>query len=99
MRPGQEATIKVDAYPDHRFKAHVVSLSPGTGSDFAVLPPENATGNWVKVVQRLPVRLEFDELDPNRPLFSGISVTAKVDTGHRRSWREPPPSASATDVK
>ena len=61
MRPGQEATIDVDAYPDRTFKAHVVSMSPGTGSDFAVLPPENATGNWVKVVQRLPVRLEFDE--------------------------------------
>jgi membrane fusion protein (multidrug efflux system) len=99
MRPGQEATVKVDAYPDHRFKAHVVSMSPGTGSDFAVLPPENATGNWVKVVQRLPVRLEFDELDPNRPLFSGISVTAKVDTGHYRTWRHPPQPAPAADVK
>lgn len=44
---------------------------------------------WVKVVQRLPVRLEFDEIDPKRPLFSGISVTARVDTGHRRSWRHP----------
>ncbi|WP_423968653.1 HlyD family efflux transporter periplasmic adaptor subunit [Bradyrhizobium sp.] len=88
MRPGQPATIDVDAYPDHTFKAHVVSMSPGTGSDFAVLPPENATGNWVKVVQRLPVRLELDEIDPNRPLFSGMSVTARVDTGHRLSWRD-----------
>jgi membrane fusion protein (multidrug efflux system) len=86
MRPGQGATIDVDAYPDHKFKAHIVSMSPGTGSDFAVLPPENATGNWVKVVQRLPVRLEFDEVDPERPLFSGISVTARVDTGYR-FWR------------
>src|SRR6516225_2656990 len=74
MRPGQEATIDVDAYPDRTFRAHIVSMSPGTGSDFAVLPPENATGNWVKVVQRLPVRVELDELDPKRPLFSGISV-------------------------
>jgi membrane fusion protein (multidrug efflux system) len=89
MRVGQEATIDVDVYPGRSFKAHVVSLSPGTGSDFAVLPPENATGNWVKVVQRLPVRLEFDETDPDRPLFSGISVTARVDTGYRRSWRHP----------
>ena len=84
MRVGQAATIDVDAYPDRTFKAHVVSMSPGTGSDFAVLPPENATGNWVKVVQRLPVRLELDETDPNRPLFSGISVTARVDTGYCR---------------
>jgi membrane fusion protein (multidrug efflux system) len=86
MRAGQEATIDVDAYPDHTFTAHVVSMSPGTGSDFAVLPPENATGNWVKVVQRLPVRLELDETDPNRPLFSGISVTARVDTGYCSAW-------------
>ncbi|UPK38339.1 HlyD family secretion protein [Bradyrhizobium sp. 186] len=86
MRPGQEATIDVDVYPDRTFKAHIVSMSPGTGSDFSVLPPENATGNWVKVVQRLPVRLELDDLDPNWPLFSGISVTARVDTGYRRTW-------------
>ena len=96
MRPGQQATIAVDAYPDRKFKAHVVSMSPGTGSDFAVLPPENATGNWVKVVQRLPVRLELDELDPKRPLFSGISVTARVDTGYR-SWRHLLQPALATE--
>jgi membrane fusion protein, multidrug efflux system len=89
MRPGQAATVKVDVYPDRAFKAHIISLSPGTGSDFAVLPPENATGNWVKVVQRLPVRLELDQVDPDRPLFSGISVTVRVDTGYRRTWRHP----------
>lgn len=88
MRPGQTASIDVDAYPGRSFKARIVSMSPGTGSDFAVLPPENATGNWVKVVQRLPVRLEFDEIDPNQPLFSGISVTARVDTGYRRTLRQ-----------
>ncbi len=87
MRPGQAAALSVDAFPDRTFRAHVVSMSPGTGSDFAVLPPENATGNWVKVVQRLPVRLELDEIDPAQPLFSGISVTARVDTGYRLSWR------------
>jgi membrane fusion protein, multidrug efflux system len=99
MRPGQGATIDVDAYPDHKFKAHIVSMSPGTGSDFAVLPPENATGNWVKVVQRLPVRLELDEVDPNRPLFSGISVTARVDTGYRSTWPLPFGHAFAKEVK
>jgi membrane fusion protein (multidrug efflux system) len=98
MRPGQEATIDVDAYPDRTFRAHIVSMSPGTGSDFAVLPPENATGNWVKVVQRLPVRLELDEVDPSRPLFSGISVTARVDTGHRRTWRHPLQLVLATEA-
>jgi membrane fusion protein, multidrug efflux system len=96
LRSGQEATIDVDAYPDHRFKAHVVSMSPGTGSDFAVLPPENATGNWVKVVQRLPVRLELDAVDPNRPLFSGISVTVGVNTGCRNTWCHPLQAALAT---
>ena len=99
MRPGQEARIEVDAYPDRKFKAHIVSMSPGTGSEFSVLPPENATGNWVKVVQRLPVRLELDEIDPKRPLFSGISVTAWVDTGYRRTWLRLFQNAPAADVK
>ena len=76
MRVGQPATIKVDAY-DHDLKAHVVSFSPGTGSSFALLPPENATGNWVKVVQRLPVRLALDESAPQ--LSAGLSAKAKVD--------------------
>ena len=83
MRAGPAATIEVDAYPGHPFKAHVTSMSPGTGSQFALLPPENATGNWVKVVQRLPVRLEFDAPDPKRPLYAGISVTARIDTRGR----------------
>jgi membrane fusion protein (multidrug efflux system) len=98
MRPGQEAAIDVDAYPDRSFKAHVVSMSPGTGSDFAVLPPENATGNWVKVVQRLPVRLELDGIDPSRPLFSGISVNVRVDTGYRRTWHHPFQSVLAAEA-
>jgi membrane fusion protein (multidrug efflux system) len=97
MHPGQPAELTVDAFPDHSFKAHVVSLSPGTGSDFAVLPPENATGNWVKVVQRLPVRLELDKIDPNQPLFSGLSVTARVDTGYR-FWRHPLPIMLTTEA-
>ena len=89
MRPGQEATISIDTYPDHVFKAHVISMSPGAGSDFALLPPENATGNWVKVVQRVPVRLELDEADPAFPLFSGTSATVKVDTGYHTPWWHP----------
>jgi membrane fusion protein (multidrug efflux system) len=76
MRVGQPATIKVDAY-DQPLKAHVASFSPGTGSSFALLPAENATGNWVKVVQRLPVRLALDETPPN--LSVGLSAHAKVD--------------------
>jgi membrane fusion protein (multidrug efflux system) len=96
MHPGEEATITVDAYAGHNFRAHIVSMSPGTGSEFAVLPPENATGNWVKVVQRLPVRLVFDETDPARPLFSGISGTVRVDTGCEPNWRHPFQDACGT---
>jgi membrane fusion protein (multidrug efflux system) len=89
MRPGQTATITLDTYPDRPFKAHVISMSPGAGADFALLPPENATGNWVKVVQRVPVRLELDDADPAIPLFSGTSATVEVDTGHRTPWWYP----------
>jgi membrane fusion protein, multidrug efflux system len=88
MRPGQTAIVDVDTYPGHAFKAHVVSISPGTGSEFSVLPPENATGNWVKVVQRMPVRLEFDAIDPKWPLYSGMSVTAHV-AAHRGAGAAP----------
>jgi membrane fusion protein (multidrug efflux system) len=82
MRVGQPATVDIDAYPDVTFKAHVQSLSPGTGSEFSVLPAQNATGNWVKVVQRLPVRIVLDNPDPNRPLRAGMSVNVEVDTGY-----------------
>jgi membrane fusion protein, multidrug efflux system len=86
MRPGQSATVEIDTYPDVVFPAKVQSLSPGTGLTFSLLPAENATGNWVKVVQRLPVRLSFGELDPNHPLAAGLSATVEVDTGYRRPW-------------
>jgi membrane fusion protein (multidrug efflux system) len=86
MRPGQEATIEIDTYPGHVFPAKVVSLSPGTGLTFSLLPPENATGNWVKVVQRLPVRLTLEDMPPDLPLHAGLSVTAEVDTKHQNPW-------------
>jgi membrane fusion protein (multidrug efflux system) len=86
MRPGQEATVEVDTYPDVAFHAKVESLSPGTGLTFSLLPAENATGNWVKVVQRLPVRLSLDHFDHNAPLNAGLSATVEVDTRHRRPW-------------
>ena len=84
MKLGQEATIEVDTYPDRVFKGTVASISPGTGSEFSVLPPQNATGNWVKVVQRLPVRIVLTDNDSEMPLRSGMSVTAEVDTNFRR---------------
>jgi len=86
MRPGQEATVEIDTYPDVEFHAKVESLSPGTGLTFSLLPPENATGNWVKVVQRLPVRLVLENVGGDTPLHAGLSATVNVDTQYRRPW-------------
>jgi membrane fusion protein (multidrug efflux system) len=83
---GQSVTLDVDAFPNHVFKGTVGSLSPGTGAQFAILPPQNATGNFVKVVQRVPVRIYFDKNDRFvRKLKAGMSVYATIDTNHRRS--------------
>lgn len=96
MRPGQSATVRIDAYPGRKFRARVSSLSPGTGAQFSLLPPENATGNWVKVVQRVPVRLQLDERDMDEVvLHSGLSVLVTVDTEHRRHLLgDDPPAVS-----
>jgi membrane fusion protein (multidrug efflux system) len=80
MRPGQPVTVKVDAYPQHVFQAHVDSLQRGSGARFSLLPPENATGNYVKVVQRVPVKILFDtSADQHWPLGPGMSVVPTVD--------------------
>lgn len=93
VREGQTATITVDAYPDHTWQARLISIAPATGAEFSILPPQNATGNWVKVVQRLPVRLVVDDQSTGPPLRAGMSVVAKIDTGHQRDL--PPIIASA----
>jgi membrane fusion protein (multidrug efflux system) len=85
LKVGQPVTIDVDSFPDHPFHGTVSSVSPGTGAQFAILPPQNASGNWVKVVQRLPVRIAFDPGQDISSLRSGMSVTAEIDTRHRRS--------------
>jgi membrane fusion protein, multidrug efflux system len=83
---GQPVTIDVDAFPDHVFKGTVGSLSPGTGAQFAILPPQNATGNFVKVVQRVPIRIYFDRNDKFvQKLKAGMSAYTSIDTGHHRS--------------
>jgi len=84
LRVGQKATLDVDSFPDHSFKGTVVAVSPGTGSQFSILPPQNATGNWVKVVQRVPVRIAFDKNEDTHLLRSGMSVVVDIDTGHSR---------------
>jgi membrane fusion protein (multidrug efflux system) len=76
IRPGDRATVTVDMYPRHPFPAVVESVSGGSGAAFSLLPPQNATGNWVKVTQRVPVRVRVTELDPQYPLR--IGTTAKV---------------------
>jgi membrane fusion protein (multidrug efflux system) len=79
MRPGQRAEVEVDAFPGRTFKAHVDSIQSGTGAEFSLLPPQNATGNYVKVVQRVPVKIVFDEpLPEDLPLVSGMSVVPTV---------------------
>jgi membrane fusion protein (multidrug efflux system) len=90
MRPGDSATVQIDAYPGHTLRAVVASITPGTGSQFSVLPPENATGNWVKVVQRLDVRLRLLGAPP--AVRSGLSASVTVDTRRRGAQR---PAAAA----
>jgi membrane fusion protein, multidrug efflux system len=84
IKPGDPATLTVDAYPDTTLKATVESIGAGTGATFSLLPAQNATGNWVKVVQRVPVRLKILDGNAGVTLRAGLSVSATVDTGHVR---------------
>jgi membrane fusion protein (multidrug efflux system) len=85
MRPGQPVTVKVDAYPGTKWTGEVESISPAAAQEFSLLPAQNTSGNWVKVVQRVPVRVRVDTSDGRLPpLRAGMSVEAEVDTGHRR---------------
>ena len=84
VRVGQSAKVTVDAYPGFVWEAKVESISPATGAEFSLLPPQNATGNWVKVVQRVPVRLSVAQQPNTPPLRTGISVVVEIDTGHER---------------
>lgn len=79
LRPGQRADIKVDAFPDLKLEGIVGTIGAGTGSEFSILPAQNATGNWVKVTQRVPVRIELPT-SPERALIAGLSVQVEIDT-------------------
>jgi membrane fusion protein, multidrug efflux system len=85
LRPGQSVALDVDAFPGQTFHGTVAAVSPGTGAQFAILPPQNASGNWVKVVQRVPVRIAFDPDQDTKDLRSGMSVKVEIDTGRSRS--------------
>lgn len=83
LSPGQPVTIEVDAYPGMELTGTLESFASATGSQFSLIPAQNATGNWVKVVQRVPVRIQITGT-PDRPLRDGMSVSVSVDTGHNR---------------
>jgi membrane fusion protein (multidrug efflux system) len=84
VRPGQKVTISVDTYPGHNWTGHVASISRASVSEFSVLPAQNASGNWVKVVQRIPVRIAIDHKASDPPLRAGMSTAVEIDTQHRR---------------
>jgi membrane fusion protein (multidrug efflux system) len=83
MRVGQPVTIAVDAFPSRQWRGTVAAISPGTGAQFTILPPQNAAGNWIKIVQRVPLRIEFEPGQDLRRLRSGMSAIVEIDTGHR----------------
>jgi membrane fusion protein (multidrug efflux system) len=86
MREGQEVIVVADAYPDAKWRGRVSTIAPATKAEFALLPAQNASGNWVKVVQRVPVLISLDAVPGGQtPLRAGMTVTARVDTGHVRS--------------
>ena len=84
VRVGQMATLRVDAYPEITWRALVASIGAATGSEFSILPPQNATGNWVKIVQRVPIRLMLLDYAGEPPLRAGMSVVVSIDTEHQR---------------
>lgn len=97
VEPGQRATVVIDAYPDTEWRAVVESLSPASGSEFALIPAQNASGNWVKVVQRVPVRLRLTGADGEQlPLRAGMSAEVRIDTSRPGA---PLPVAAASDEK
>jgi len=88
MRPGQAVTLHIDAYPERAIRGHVASVQPGSGTAFSLLPAENATGNYVKIVQRVPVKLVVDNLPTDIPLGPGMSVDPTVRVDSRPSLYE-----------
>jgi len=84
VHPGQPVSIRIDTYPGVAWRGVVDSLSPATGSEFSVIPAQNATGNWVKITQRVPVRIKLENRPGAPQLRAGLSTEVEIDTGHRR---------------
>jgi len=86
VKAGDPVEIEIDTYPQHELKGRVMAIGPATGAEFALIPAQNASGNWVKVVQRIPVRISVDARDAARPLRAGMSTEIQIDTGHIRAF-------------
>jgi membrane fusion protein (multidrug efflux system) len=84
VHPGQPVDIAIDTFPGHTFHGTVAAVSPATGATFSILPAQNSSANWVKVVQRLSVKVSFDPKEDTSSVRAGMSVTADIDTGHKR---------------
>lgn len=97
MRQGQQAEIEIDTYPGRTLRATVEAIGAGTGAEFSLLPAQNATGNWVKVTQRIPVRLKLDHRPADMPLRTGMSASVSVDTGVSRGFGSIFGTASAAE--
>ena len=88
VKPGDKVEISVDTYPGRIWTGLVKSVAPASGSEFSILPPQNTSGNWVKVVQRIPVRVSLERHDGDPQLRTGMSTYVTIDTGHHRSLKE-----------
>jgi membrane fusion protein (multidrug efflux system) len=88
VRPGQPVAVTVDTYPDVEWECSVASLAPASGSQFALLPAQNTSGNWVKVVQRIPIRVACPSAPDKPVLRAGMSAVISIDTGHKRTLGE-----------
>jgi membrane fusion protein (multidrug efflux system) len=88
VKLGDSVDVSVDTYPGRTWKGEVEAIAPNSGSEFSVLPAQNTSGNWVKVVQRIPVRIKVERQNGDPELRAGMSVETDIDTGHTRSWRD-----------
>lgn len=88
VHPGQPVEVAIDTFPDHVFRGTVAAIAPATGATFSVLPSQNSSANWVKVVQRLPLRIAFDANEDTSMVRAGMSVTVSIDTGHKRKFSD-----------
>jgi membrane fusion protein, multidrug efflux system len=88
IKVGDPVSLEIDAYPHHEWQARVATIGAATGAEFALIPAQNAAGNWVKVVQRIPVRIEVENADPKNALRAGMSAVVTIDTGHQRAMSD-----------